>query len=729
MVAVFAALSNCVARPSATVYDLTEEFSYSRVACESAELVIGTDGFEGTLGDGWSYGEVDRGRNRTFRWGTRPRSDIVFTVLEKRDLVLRLEGLAAPGKKAARQVAIEVNGQPVDEVKVGTGLVEYVVPVSGELLERGENRLSLLYDRVDSAASVPSVGERPTIAMAWYQLSFDGLTRCQTDPRVDRQGRLFLPLGSQAAFYLKVGPGASFRAEAWEQVGSAPTSLSVHVATDGESERRLVSPAAGGSFELPLGGVTERAVRLSLVAVGAGGRSDSGEQPGGILMEGAAVVSPAPVPSSRRGISSSAHTGPRPNIVFYLVDTLRADRLGAYGHAGDVSPNIDRFASGATLFENARAQATWTLPSVASVFTGLWPPAHGVVHPSIKLPPEALTLAEILQAEGYATSSIIVNGYVGEKWGLDQGFDDVQWIGPNQGTKEARSARRVLEETRSWLATRDRSRPFFLYLHTIDPHDPYLPEKEFRRRFAPGAEEMYEAIRANPKRHRWDPTQSVVEQLLALYDALVAQNDAAFGETLRVLEREGLYGDSFIVFLSDHGEEFFEHGAWAHGSNLFPPTLHVPLILKLPGQTHGVRVGRLAQHIDLLPTVLDYLGLEPRALVGSSLVPVASGKDASGPQRPLFVHTSRYGRDTRGVLDGGWKLIERLEEERTVRWLLNWRDDPMERTDRRSENPILAEVLRVAIEREIDRAQPLEVEDAILDERTRKDLRALGYLE
>ena len=357
--------------------------------------------------------------------------------------------------------------------------------------------------------------------------------------------------------------------------------------------------------------------------------------------------------------------------------------------------------------------------------TGLWPPAHGVFEDTRRLVPEAVTLAEVLRDAGYQTAALVTNGFATGAYGLDQGFDHLTLIKTAQ-----RKSHQVHEAALAWLEERDPGRPFFLYLHTIDPHKPYMPSDELRRRFAPAADEIWRQIVANPSKQRWQPTDSVVAQLLALYDAEIAENDASFGDTLDALVAAGLYDDALIVFLSDHGEEFHEHHSWTHASNLFREVLNVPLIVKLPGQREGRRVAELAQQIDLMPTLLAYLGLAGPPTQGR-LLPALLAPDVTGPAAPrrVFSHTRRKNQTTASVIEGDWKYIRRVDAKGVRGRLYNWRDDPRELIDLATGNPILANLLAVAIQRHLAGSAPPGVAEAAPDEDVLDNLRALGYVD
>ena len=231
----------------------------------------------------------------------------------------------------------------------------------------------------------------------------------------------------------------------------------------------------------------------------------------------------------------------------------------------------------------------------------------------------ALTLPVLLQASGYQTAGFTTNGNVSPRFGFEVGFDSYVHL-VEQRTEEIHQLSDVLNDRAfAWLSGRDRKRPFFLYLHATDPHAPYTPRSPFRERFI--TTRQYPAItsprdvdhldlnalrRTSPE----DPAMRISKEFRALYDAEGAFNDHQFGLLIEWLREHDLYESTFIVVVSDHGEEFYEHQRWAHGKTLYQEQLAVPLIFKLPGRAGaGVVVDGVAQHVDLLPTLLEFLGL------------------------------------------------------------------------------------------------------------------------
>ncbi len=319
-----------------------------------------------------------------------------------------------------------------------------------------------------------------------------------------------------------------------------------------------------------------------------------------------------------------AITGPRGGrlIVLYLVDTLRADHTGPYGYARKTTPHLDEFARDSALFEQAIASSSWTKPSVASVMTALPPSRHGAMLRSDGLGADHVTLAEQLRAGGWSTGAVVANPVVYDAYGgFDQGFDCFAGLqGRRHRPTRGIRAGAVVEAALSWIDSR-RGLPSFVYVHTMDPHFPYDPPKPFDRMFAgpPGAA----AARGAGDASEWD-----LRETAAAYDGEIAYGDQEFGRFVRELKNRGLYDRATIVFLSDHGEEFLDHGGWRHGSSLFDELVRVPLLVKFADRRGaGGRFGAQVQLLDLARTVLGEAGLEaPATFGGRSLRGVVEGE-------------------------------------------------------------------------------------------------------
>ena len=257
---------------------------------------------------------------------------------------------------------------------------------------------------------------------------------------------------------------------------------------------------------------------------------------------------------------------PRPNIVIFLADTLRADHLGLYGHPCGTSPRLDEFAREAVTFDQAWSVSSWTGPAVASLFTGLGPEAHGVHGLDIRLVDSVLTLAESLSAGGYRTAAFVGNELLDPGRGFAQGFET--WNGRTPLAVYGARPQSVVDHALRWLDSN--TEPFFLYVHTLDPHGPYDPAPEHRILFA---------VHDHPGD---DPLPRMRGQRAA-YEGEIHEADAAFGAFVDSLRTRGLLDRSLVAFTADHGEEFDDHGRRGHGHTLYPELVRVPLVLRLPG--------------------------------------------------------------------------------------------------------------------------------------------------
>jgi arylsulfatase A-like enzyme len=342
-----------------------------------------------------------------------------------------------------------------------------------------------------------------------------------------------------------------------------------------------------------------------------------------------------------------------PNIVVYVVDTLRADHLGLYGYERDTSPRLEAFARDAVVYDEAYAPSSWTRPSTASLLTGLYPQGHGAIKRADAIAPNAPMMGELLQAAGYETAAFSTNVNVLPIWGFERGFDHFYDV--DAETWRARS-QQVNEVVFQHLDEHS-NEPFFLYVHTRDPHVPYRPPPPFDAFWPAG------------------PDDNVVNR----YDGEIRANDHFFGELLDHLKARGLYDDSLILFTSDHGEEMLDRGEVGHGYSLFQEVVGIPFVVKYPGNRDGgTRRSGPAALIDVLPTVLGVAGIAPPAETDG----VDLRQRAASAERPLFFDLNLLLQGKRYVMDGvrlgRHKLIDQVEPRRQS-LLYDLPSDPGER--------------------------------------------------
>ncbi|MEE2778347.1 MAG: sulfatase [Acidobacteriota bacterium] len=300
------------------------------------------------------------------------------------------------------------------------------------------------------------------------------------------------------------------------------------------------------------------------------------------------------------------HAAASSNLVLVSIDTLRADFIGTYGYPDRITPNIDALGERGAVFEDTLSVIGKTGPSFASIFSSLYPPTHGARRNGVRMRDDVPVLAEILGADGYRSAAFISNWTLKSRLaGVDRGFDHFDESFNKErnsfGLME-RDARDVTVDALSWLADREGTEPLFLWVHYSEPHSPY----ELQSGHIPP--EPDPELRPSGWRKR------------VRYASEVAFTDTWIGKLLSGIE-EKLGHDTLFVVLSDHGESLGEHSYWGHGKNTHWPNLRVPWIVAGPGIPTGIRVPKPVSLIDVLPTVLDLLAIDPpKGLVGTSRI-------------------------------------------------------------------------------------------------------------
>lgn len=332
----------------------------------------------------------------------------------------------------------------------------------------------------------------------------------------------------------------------------------------------------------------------------------------------------------------------RPNIIVYLVDTLRADHLGVYGYRRDTSPVLDKWAESSVVFEHAYAPSSWTKPSMVTLFSGLDPVSHGVEDRLDVIPADIHLLAERLKALGYSTMGAVTNPNVLPQWGFDQGFDVYQDLdSAGQGTRADAITNFVTKQI-DQLAGKQ---PFFLYLHVMDPHFPYQPPPPYDTRF--------------PRSRAFPANMSV-----SRYDGEIAFVDQEFGKLLELLSGHALDTTTMTVFTSDHGEELWDHGGFGHGGNLFEEVVRIPLVIRFPTAQHaGARISHRASLEDVVPTVMRVVNdSSPEGLDGHDLTELLQENQPDWVDREMLLSLRTSGPNShlvRGLLKGTHKYLRR----------------------------------------------------------------------
>jgi arylsulfatase A-like enzyme len=466
---------------------------------------------------------------------------------------------------------------------------------------------------------------------------------------------------------------------------------------------------------------------------------------------------------------SSRTLARRPNVLLYVVCTLRPDHTSLYGYARDTTPFLKQFGAAGAVFDDAVAQASWTKASVPSLLTSIQAYAHGIVNESDTVPAGAVTLAERLRAAGYVTASIVANPLAGRTSGLDRGFDYVMDYpvvqrerneAVDRGTDSAAIDRAIAP----WLE-RHRDEPFFLFILSADPHAPYQPPAEFERMFANPAETAAfdrdslllrkvrtygggTAVTKAEIRARGIDPEAYIRRAIDRYDGEIAHNDRSIATLATRLKDAGTLDNTVAVIASDHGEEFWEHGFGAHGHTLYNELIHTVLLMRYPKRIpRARRIAQTVELVDIMPTVLELVGLDaPAGIEGRSLVPLLAGGNAA----PLPARSTKFAlphaqpgdgipenaTDTVARVDAEWKLIYRAQAARAQMKeveLYDRRSDRADRNDVATQHPEVAARMKAEVLGWIEREKAARTRigprgSKPIDREALERLRSLGYL-
>jgi arylsulfatase A-like enzyme len=439
---------------------------------------------------------------------------------------------------------------------------------------------------------------------------------------------------------------------------------------------------------------------------------------------------------------SSRPGPPQPNVFVFMLDTVRRDAFGCYGHPGAPTPIIDALAVEGVRFDQAVSTSGWTLPAIASFMTGTWPVLHGAVGRGVVLTPirgEVPTAAEVLRRNGFATVGIANAAFVSPMVGMDRGFDifdhrySYNW--------DTRRAEETIGAAITELRQR-RSSAGFYFIHLFDAHLDYNPPPEYAAKFTRGRLDpplplTYEIALdlQSGENGEEPPLSSDVDYIRGLYQGEVSFVDSQIGRFIEELKSLGLYDHATIVVTSDHGEEFWDHGGFEHGHTLYDELVLIPLVIKFP--TSMDLPGRVVQPqvrlLDVMPTVFEILGVtSPESFVGESLMSLVRGD--TNADLDALSESTLYGAPLIALRGPRYKYIMELVEDATGEGkLYDWREDPLERNDLAAELPEKSDELRAALigtyrnhliaAQRMSSPQPVNLDPKRIDQ-----LRSLGYI-
>jgi arylsulfatase A-like enzyme len=700
---VLSAVSACRKTESGRVaLDLSEHLEDADLLSDTTFIGFEDPSSRNYLGQGWGSAKAET-------------DGIISNVLQSNKASLWFYSFYSKGKQlkirckiaepTAKKILLipSINNERLETIQISSGYEEYKFDIPEKSLRFGSNELTLqIRNRAYSEILVDHIS-----------FSSDFISSKPKTIVVRNKDGVAAPVPSQIGIYLKIPSQANLQLE-YGLRSQTPGFVNFLVRMeDTQNQNQILL-----SKNLPSGLLSKKETSQSISL------SEFNDRIVRLVFE-ALPVEGKPVPQqvywrnlklefSRPSVPNTRDPDPpiqrKANIFFYLVDALRADHLEPYGYTKPVSPRIKKFAQEGVLFERAYSQSSWTRPAVASILTGLYPSSHGTMDRGDMLSGSIPTLQSLLRSSGYRMYGINAQPNVGNAFGFDRNFDFYRLVADSDSEQVYREIDRAFRQ--EFVA------PAFTYIHVIDTHRPYSPRPEF----FPESKDC--------RAEKEIDSKLSMDCAMALYDALVLQSDYYFGAFLDLLKERNLYEDSMIIFTADHGESFMEHGIFGHGKSLYETEIRVPLIIRFPGgQFAGKKIDGAVQHIDLLPTILNFSATAlPKGLEGMSLLEFLKGKTEI---RPVYSELSLDKQNDKALILGDYKLI-RTEAHSGPRYKLHHVvSDPEERKNLAGAEPVRFGYMRTMLgqwKRSQQKKNPA-TEKAILDEQTKEQLRGLGYVQ
>jgi choline-sulfatase len=574
-----------------------------------------------------------------------------------------------------QRLSVFVNEKPVGTLDVPDKHGELELNVPAGTLVAGENRIRLTFRAAGNVAG----GKRAAAAIERIELGAGAPAASEPlavgDVLLGEKKRAFTAGGpSRLSFFVQVPAGA--RLVAAYGSAPAPATVAVRVAKDGGPAATLFEGPASAQWTegaWDLGAYAGEAVRIDLVSRGGG----------------AAWGTPRLVVKATEPPAATAKK--IDHIYIWMVDTLRADKVKVFNPKTNVmTPNYDAFAVDATRFAWTQVPGTWSLPSHASILTGVYPSVHKATAHEAKLDPQTPFIAELMKKGGYKTAMFSSNGYVSSKWGFDRGWDlNRNFIRENLPN----GADYLWKQAKPWIQTNIK-KPEFVYLATVEPHVIYNPKKEFLAQYwkkpykGPIKPALTGIQLGSIKSGKLKVNETDKAYIEALHNAEITQSDAVFATFIADLKAAGLYERSAVIVISDHGDEFWDHGDCGHAQGVHQELVHVPLIIRAPGVFPAGKVVETdVEAMDLMPTVLELAGLPiPPETQGSSLVALARDEVGNSPRAAMTQNLAM----SRGIKVGRYRFIHgggKIE-------LFDEIKDPREQDDVAGKRPIALRQMR-----------------------------------
>jgi len=736
--------------------DLVELFAWAEAWGPVELLDLGTGEHKLNTLDGLYFAEREPdGRTFSWSWGEETSFLLTCPAIRPRTIAIRCRRLAVEALEGV-EVAVSLNGRQLGTFAPGTEYVDHRLEAPAEAWNVGDNFLALRYsDDVYLPDVFPGSRDTRRVAVQLDALLIAAGGRAAEEPEAIcvEDDRIALPLPADLAWHVQAPEGGllAFGCEP----GSAMT-LQVTVTTDGGSpvevfQRRFRAGEKGNRHIVDLDKWAGRFIRLTFsVDPVEGSGAETGQAFAHLVRPEIRTSVPDPrqipaAPAVQAGIPADRQP---PDILIYVMDALRAGNLSTYGYQRRTSPVLDRWSRKGLLFRNAFSQAPNTTPSVKSLFTGRYLPftGHGI------LSEDHQTLAQVFSRAGYATALFTNNPNLGSKVGYHRGFDHVahEIVFRRKPVKDF--ARQATDAVMHWVGDIPSGQPYFAYVHTIHPHNPYEAPFPFDHMFLPPeqrdrAEDLSTEALLDFAHGEQQMGVDTLERMRDFYDGDILYNDLELGRLLAWLRVSGRNRDTVIAFSADHGEELADHGGLLHGYTLYDEQIHVPLIFLPPSGGPGRVIADNVCLVDLAPTVFELSGIgDTPPVEGESLTTfITGGSDAAAGNRTVYASaSSAVGLFT--LRTGKWKYVfaprtrhlwgmgQGLGRTRVLHYVFDLENDPGEQINLASSDQITRKAFQARLLAWID--SQARQDDAAedqgqmpdLDEETKQRLRDLGYL-
>lgn len=609
-------------------------FPYMSKESETREIDFGVEdrSDEKYLANGWDLPEIEQKTNNTYRWGVGSQSNIhvYFTSLTEKFVKMNCRPFN-PDNQPNQTGEIFINNnylQKMEFEKKG----EYSFRIPSNLLNVGSNVISFRWEHQRKPIDFGDKKDERSLAVLFYHLEFldenkESYSKNQAKDisllSYDKGSMIVVPPGQLLDYHIELSKNPILKFGLSTNTPLKRDSR-VHVEISNIQGNKISHTFERDQInrhkeiKLNLESFANESVRI-VFANSINNDPDllifwtnpvvhfSAEKDFPLFLQAKKNVS---VKKSRKKQKSK-----KPNVFIYLVDALRADHLSCYGYDKETTPFIDEFSKDGILFRNFFANASWTKPAVGSILTGLYPHKHRAETREEKLSSDVIMLSEILKLNGYYTIYLTSNVNISKEFNFNQSIDYYKWSPVYDNSSEILNSDlfSFIENNPGIL-----EEPIFAYIHTIDPHEPYVPQEPFLKFMRKDIEKKGLAFSSdiNLKRSTEGLSKEDIEFIMSLYDCEIYQNDFHFNKFIEFLKEKELFENSIVIFVSDHGEQFFEHGELFHGYSIYNEEIHIPLIIKFPhNEFSGTQSDLFLSQVDLMPTLLNYLGYDIPAQV------------------------------------------------------------------------------------------------------------------